>query len=50
MLLAVVFENYKSRILLRADTKSKKRLAYILTYYERYDDQLKGFLSLTEAK
>jgi len=38
MLLAVVFENYKSRILLRADTKSKKRLKYILTYYERYDE------------
>ena len=50
MLLAVVFENYKSRIVSRADSKSRKRLKYIVNYYDRYDEVGKGFLTLDEAK
>ena len=50
VMLAVVFENYKNRIKQVTENKTEKRLEYIKKQYAHYDEDEKGFLTITQAK
>lgn len=50
MLLALVFETYKARVAKRAETREKERANYVKKYYNLYDQDERGYLTLPEAK
>jgi hypothetical protein len=50
VLLATIFDNYKKYIENKFESKTQTRADYIDQYFEKYDRDKKGYLSLSEAK
>ena len=50
ILLANVFSMYKRRLEQKLEARSEKRANRLGKHFDRYDQNLKGYLSLTEAK
>jgi len=50
VLLAVVFTNYKERIVVLADEKTEKRIELIGYYVDYFDEDSKGYLTFPESK
>ena len=50
ILLAIVFDNYKKRITQKVENKTETRVSYIIKYFEMFDLDNDGILSLIEAK
>jgi len=50
ILLAVVFDNYKKRLQEKVEDKTESRVKYISQYFEEFDKESKGYLTLEQAK
>jgi two pore calcium channel protein len=50
VLLAIVFDNYKSRIEAQCSKKANKRTELVIQHYVCYDREGKGYLTIDESK
>ena len=50
LLLAIVYDNYKTRIETKVNSKNKDRINFIRQYYYAYDLSNKGYLNIDECK
>lgn len=46
----MIFENYKKRVVEKYESKSESRAEYILLYFNKYDKNSKGYLTVDESK
>ena len=46
----MIFENYKKRVVEKYESKSESRAEYILMYFNKYDKNSKGYLTVDESK
>ena len=50
VLLAVIFDNFKSRVEISREGKANKRIEYINQFFDKFDEEGKGWLNLNQTK
>lgn len=50
VLLAIVFDNYKKRVVKMSESKIQKRMTFIKMYYEQFDPDDLGYLTYKQAR
>ena len=50
VLLAVIFDNFKSRVEISWESKVNKRMEYINKFFDKFDEEGKGWLNLKQTK